>query len=244
MRTNRPVNPIELDEEGNIDRPAPPAEDSAYPKVKQVYSGFYLRFDPDTTEGYHLLASSNCIIGTRLYPLFESDAVDDPIVHLDARHQQRLADLSSTDADHLATLRRQNWIIQINLATVFYEESSRRFWGEAAVMAYNPRADCDITSVETFIGHLVRRIKGGEHPTLGLSQHQFEHVLESNGAWYLTSMLPLPKIKSGEVVFKRRMSPTERLTEAAAEGNKGCLVASILFWILLVAGVIWWFFLN
>ncbi len=244
MSSNRTVNPVEIDESGNVESPLRPEKDSAHPKVQQVYEGFYARFNPDDDEGYRLLAGANCIIGTNLYPVFASDDGENPTVHIEARHEQHLARFDRKTSERLNQLKQRGWVIQLNLSAVFYEESSHRFWGEVAVMTYDPQANCDLVALKTFINHMVRRIRGGEHPNIALSQKQFEQVMESKGSWYLTRPVPLPATKSGEIIFKRKMSPTEHLTEAAANGNKGCMVTGILFWIAVIAAIIWWFFLR
>jgi hypothetical protein len=244
MSANRAVNPVKIDESGNIEHPTNLEESSAYPKVQQVYEGFYVRFDPDDEEGYRLLAGANCIIGTNLYPVFESEASDNPLVSIDARHAQHISQCDRKTSDRLNSLKRRGWVIQLNLSAVFYEESSQRFWGEAAIIAYDPQANCDLLAIKTFINHIVKRIRGGEHPNPALSQKQFEQVLESKGAWYLTKAVPFPTTKSGEIIFKRKMSPAEHLTEAAANGNKGCMVTGILFWMVVIAAAVWWFFLR
>lgn len=246
MSTKRPVTPVSIDEEGNIEKPVRKAEEntSGRPRVQSVYEGFYFRLDPDDDDGFNLLAGANCLIGTELFLEFLQGADGGPSVQIDARHEQRIATLDAKVSKRLADLRNRGWDIQVRLSVVFYEQEIKRFWGEAAAMAYDPNASCPTSGVQNFIGHIVKRIQDGDHPNVKLNQEQFEHVLDSDGAWYLTKSLPLPKIKSGQAVFKRRMQPLEHLTEAAVKGNKGCLVGSIVFWVALALALVWWFFLR
>jgi len=249
MSTKRPVNPVHIDKDGNIEKPAPVEEapKSHYPKAAEVYEGFYFRFDPQTAEGSNLLSGANCLIGTTLYPVFGVTADGMPTVQLHARLDQVIVDLDELSAKRLAQLEERGWTVHIHLSAVFYEDSRQHYTGEAAVMAYDPSSGLDNESFETFIGHIVSRIQDGDHPGLTLNQENFEKVIGSKGAWYLTKAVPLPRTKPGEAVFKRRMQPHEHLTEAAAEGNRGCYAGGIIFWIvvaLVVIWAIWHFFLS
>lgn len=222
-----------------------------HPVVDEHYHGFYANFSARSKEARGLLASSECIIGTRLYPVFEQKmdlpSGDDDVssgprtLRLDARNARPLAELHPFDAEPLLRLHDKGWIIDARLSLVVYSEEDKTFRGEAAFICYDP--SCKIP-LENFAKNIVRRIGGGEHPGLSLSQEQFNRVLDSNGAWYLTKAVPLPEREQGEVIFKRHRSWSDVLVEAAVEGNVGCKFASIAFWVALALLAIWFFFLR
>ena len=139
MSTKRPVTPVSIDEEGNIEKPVRKAEEntSGRPRVQSVYEGFYFRLDPDDDDGFNLLAGANCLIGTELFLEFLQGADGGPSVQIDARHEQRIATLDAKVSKRLADLRNRGWDIQVRLSVVFYEQETKRYIHQYNMPSYS-----------------------------------------------------------------------------------------------------------
>ena len=105
-------------------------------------------------------------------------------------------------------------------------------------MAINPEGTEAAESLRGFVKRILKRIKGGDHPHVALTQEQFEKVLETRGEWCMTRGAPMPEKRKGEVVFKRRQSRTEYLQGLSYEHRVGCSIASWSFIALVVVGIV------
>jgi hypothetical protein len=155
-----------------------------------------------------------------------------------------LAELSGEKPDILTYYLSSGWVVEATLSLVVYRPSDNSFEGEIACMCYDPGHGA---SMEPFVRNMVRRISKGDHPDLQLTADQLRRVLESSGAWCMTKGLPLPVLREGAMIYRRRMSFTEGLSRLALEGRIGCKVGIYAFWIVLLAVIVfgvWFFFLR
>jgi hypothetical protein len=206
-----------------------------FPAVDDAYQGFYLRFKPATPEGQRALAGSEGIIGSQLKATLTGD---DP--NADVCLQTLLGvTLTIPRGEFAEKIRRAllvGWSVNIVLSLVVYSKPENGFWAEAACICYDPGLGVPL---EQFSRNINYRVSKGDHPGLSLTQEQFVHVIESNGAWYLTKAIPLPELEKGEVIYKSRKAWSEYLVQAAVSGNLGCKLGAILFWLAVAVGAIW-----
>ncbi|MDR1422130.1 MAG: hypothetical protein LBI64_04610 [Coriobacteriales bacterium] len=179
-----------------------------------------------------------------------------------------IARLSEEASARIYAFIKVGWELRLVLVLVSYNNEIRGFEGQLACLCMNPAVDMAgadapdrigtdnkaqtanntdsppadrpyVVALRTFIGHITERIAAGDHPGLRLTQQQLVRVIESRGAWYLTKAEPLPDPKRGWAVYKRRTSTTDHLVTAALRHNKGCLVASWLGAVILIAALAW-----
>ena len=210
---------------------------------RDFYDGFYFMFRSTDKRSSAFLAGSEGIVGSELTLVF--NAGDVCIV---ARDGSTIARVNDEPAQRLRGHYDAGWTVRAVLSATFYHEAEKRFFAEVACFCYNHTADDEYRqALENFTNNIIYRINKGVHPALELSQEQFIRVIESKGAWYLTKSLPMPPREKGVVSYKRRRTWAEHLVVAATKGNPGCKVASVIFWCIFAAALVfcvWWFFIR
>jgi hypothetical protein len=231
-----------------------------YPAVASLYDGFYLPLIPAGKDGVAYLAGAEGIIGSdiRLEKTAASSGAATGVPAPDDLPRVTLA-LQTIDGATITQLDAESsqrinaflvagWQVRCVLSLVTFNADSRGFAGEFACLCYNLAAEpAHAEALKTFIANIVERITVGDHPGLHLTQQQLIHVLESNGAWYLTKAVPLPERSRGWAIYKRKKSPTEYLVAAALRRNKGCLIGSwvgLFVLIVLVGWLVWYLVQN
>ncbi|MDR3037252.1 MAG: hypothetical protein LBU31_02425 [Coriobacteriales bacterium] len=223
-----------------------------FPPVAESYEAFYANFTPETNAGMGYLAGIAGIIGSELQLCSFAEGYDaEELTAIPKEHAtgteklgfsthdgQRLALLDPTVSARLTGLLKQGWVVRCFLAYTVYCAEEKAFTGTFACLCYSPALNEEQRgALESFICNIVDRIAGATHPSLELTQEQFTKVLESKGAWFLTKEDAWPPLPKGSVYYRRRRSLTDRLTNAALKGNKGCLVGSWLGLAVLVIGL-------
>jgi hypothetical protein len=249
--------------------------EAKFPPVKSVYDGFYFTFDSTDKRSFDFLAGSEGIIGTELTLVFEGEKVpphegeqvpphegeqvpspegypqppEGDQVQIRAQDGALIANIEGEPARRLLHHHSKGWAIKAALSLTLYHTANKRITGEVACFCYDPELnEAYEQALVIFVDNMiVHRIYSGTHPTLELSQEQFTRIIESKGAWYLTKGQPLPPLEKGMAYYKRRRIWSERLIAVGMENRLGCNIASIAFWVLLGAAVlfvIWWFFFR
>jgi hypothetical protein len=208
--------------------------------VADAYQGFYARLKPQGARGMSYLSGAEGIIGTTLrLRLFEGGP------GFVASDGGQVAAVEGREAEKLTVLSEQGWIMRCVLANTTYSAQEKSFGGEFACIAYSPQLDEGAQkALEVFAGNITDRIAHASRPGLALTQEQFVRVIESGGAWFLTKDEPWPQLPQGTVFYRRRRTLNDRLVGAAIEGNRGCLIASWVGLVLVVAAILWaaWYF--
>ncbi|NLG10784.1 MAG: hypothetical protein GX562_04570 [Coriobacteriaceae bacterium] len=209
-----------------------------FPMVDSVYQGFYIRFEPDSAQGKRALAGSEGIVGSRLSAVLceNEPGCCGHGIELKALSGTSLVVLVGQEAERIITAIQAGWNVNTYLSLVVFSKEKDSFWAEAACILFNSEQEGPL---KNFTKNIVYRINRGTHPGLELNQEQFIHIIESNGNWYLTKDMPLPALKQGEIIYRRRKVWSEYLVEAAASGKVGCKAAAILFWLIILVVVIW-----
>ena len=214
-----------------------------YPAVNEVYKGFYAGFEPSDKEGITFLSGSEGIIGTELVLRQVNDRLG-----FFAYDNRRVSTLEKSLSDKLNDLLSAGWTIRCKLAFIVYVSEKKTFSAQFACFCYGPELSQEQKeSLENFIRNMTHRIASASHPGLALSQEQFIRVLASKGEWYLAKDEPWPELPRGSVYYRRRRTFNDRLIGAALKGNTGCVVASWIGTIIIIAAIvfaIWFFFFS
>lgn len=219
--------------------------------VEDHYLAFYRVLRP-SSEHDGVLASASCVIGSPMNIILDgedagadTDAAEGAGAkgakgpepkgpHLETIHGEYLAPLTLEDSARLLEARERGWEIRAYVNQVVYSNQDRTLWGEFAFFAYDP----SLPALGAFIKALVGRMAHGEHPAVALKQGEFQRVLDSNGAWYLTKETPRPELKAGEAMFKRRRGLADSLVAAANQNKIGCEIAAIIFWLAVIGLIV------
>ena len=162
------------------------------------------------------------------------------------RENTLLAVLPTDVSNRIDILLRQNWKLTCVLSLVTFSNNQGGFFGQAAVMMYNPRGQFS-EALSKFIDRMAKRIGNGDHPRLMLSQEEFAKIIESTGEWNLTGFEPISHTQKGRAKYKSRKSSTERIFDYSLRHKTGCGIASTIFLlalIALVAFIIWKLFFG
>ncbi|MCL2756802.1 MAG: hypothetical protein FWD43_01840 [Coriobacteriia bacterium] len=220
-----------------------PRYESRFPDVNSIYDGFYFMFSSTDKRSASFLAGGEGIIGLALKLAF-----DDEGLSILARDGSVVARIEGQAANRLREHHDKGWVINAALATTLYHEKEKRFAAEVACLCFDAEFDeTHSQALTTFTKNIIGRINAGLRPALELEQQQLDKVIESKGAWYLTKNTPSSPKEKGMMYYKRRRTWADYLVVAAMNGNIGCQIANIVFWIGLVAAIafaVWWFIIR
>lgn len=207
------------------------ALEAEYPKIAEVYDGFYLRLTDIDAEGSRFFLGAEGIIGSEL----RVDGKDGTLLSGDGR---ALALLPRKAADQLAEHASAGWRIKALISTVFFRAQDKCAVVDIAFVCWSPLDASTDQAFSAFTKNVAGRLASGDRASLALSQGQLVSVLRSGGAWYLTPMTKREPTEKGTVVYKSRRTSIERLTGFSLRHRVGCTVAASLFWVLVAAGVV------
>ena len=134
-------------------------------------------------------------------------------------------------------MEARGWTLSASLTFAAYtsQPTPGLYWGEMAVIAYDPKYE----QVFSVYWEKVRdRLKEGVHPVIDLDKQQIELVLQNDGDWISKKTVPAPKLKDGSVTVKSHLNMSERVVEQGRKGNVGCYIFTVIFWIAVIALVI------
>ncbi|MDR2715237.1 MAG: hypothetical protein LBB46_00625 [Coriobacteriaceae bacterium] len=145
-----------------------------------------------------------------------------------------------TTSHQLSLCEERGWKLHALLSFVAYSEKPEpgRYWGEAALVCYDAADPAERASFDAFVEGIARQMAAGSRPGVELGEREVEGLLESGGAWSPAQSVPFPGKEPGTVLLKTHRSLTEKITEQARKGNKGCSLASWLLLLVALAGVV------
>ena len=204
------------------------------PMQQDCYFGTYARFEtPSKKEGSALVGADN-LVGDRFdIEFLTQDGVT--TAWMRNRFGALVAFFDENLSRRLAIMNARGWKLQALLSFVAYTDSPEpaRYWGEAAVMAFDPK---DQAAFDRFLSLVGKRLADGVRSEVNLGSQAVRSVLEAGGDWKPTKTVPLPKRAAGTVIMKSRRKLSEKVIELGRSRNVGCYVVSWTFIIALVAG--------
>jgi hypothetical protein len=149
----------------------------------------------------------------------------------------RMGVLSEKVAQKIDVYEAKGWKVVALLACVAFTEESKpgKYWGQVALMAYDPAQEEVFDTFSTTIGEQLAK---GIRPAIDLGTNGVTRVIESKGLWVPTGRVPLPQLKKGSTFIKTQRSSTDRMVAQARKSRIGCTVASWGFVIIVVAVII------
>jgi len=214
-----------------------------YPAVATCYKGLYAGFDPCNKEGKTFLSGAEGIIGSELFI-----QLDETTLNLLTSDNRLIGTIERKNTDKLKGILDQGWTIRCRLAYTLYVAEKKTFSAQLACFCYAPwLPEEHKAALDRLVLNMTDRIASASHPSLELSQQQFNKVLDSKGEWYLTKDEPWPELPKGSVYYRRRRTYKDLLVGTALKGNKGCLVASWAATIVIIAAAlfaIWRYFFS
>lgn len=199
------------------------------------FIGTYARFETvDKKEAAVLLSADNTI----------GDVDELTLTYVDGHHEawmvsrfdQRLGYFDPKLSRELSVRASEGMKNLAILSLVCYTDNPEpgRYWGEAAVISYDPREE----AFGPFIQGLSQKISEGLRPAVDVGPAAIEAIIAAKGDWLPKETAPLPEKEAGTVVMKKHRSLSERAIEQGRRGNKGCYVVSWAFLLGLVALII------
>ena len=150
----------------------------------------------------------------------------------------RMGVLEDSAADQVELCNAKGWTVVALLALVAFSEEPEpgQYWGEVALIAYDPAFK---DAFEPFVAQFEQKLGNGVRGSLDLGAKSLQELMAKQGDWFPTGRQPLPEREAGTAFVKTERSGTERLVDQARKGNKGCMVASWVFLLAIVALVVW-----
>jgi len=212
---------------------------SSYPPVAELYQGFYTDIEVDQKAGRSFLIGAEAIIGSSVVSRADKSEGKDIRLLLD-RDGKIIGCIRGEDASRLNDLEANGFKICCYLALVTYTVADRSFGGQVGWMAFYPGASSEYLQAFTeFTKNIADRISHGTRPRLRLQQNQLGKVLESGGTWFFTNDEASPRLPKGTQSYKRKKSLTDNLVAVALVHRPGCTVAASVFWVALIALIVW-----
>ncbi len=216
-----------------------------------VYVAEYTTIDKVTKEESELLASSECVVGMSVQLSQDPDSNGFRVSTKDGRSLGLIhprARLGLTEAFE------NGWPLHCWLSLVYYVQKGgeKLFHGEVVYQFYNvkPTQTAELASLQAYSDKIHHLLAAGKRPRVSLTGSEYEEVLSQGGSFTPTGVEALPFAKqhnSGVVVYKKKQSLADQLTQMALAHRGGCLAGSIgvlALIVLVIALVIWLIFFR
>lgn len=145
------------------------------------------------------------------------------------RFGARVGYFDSSFSRELSLKKAQDMTLTAILSFVAFSEQPEpgEYWGEAAIIGYDPRDD----AFSVFTKGIAGLIGKGIRPQITFDGKAIDEIIDSNGTWLPSNRVPLPEKRKGMAILKRKKSFTDSLVEEGRKGNKGCYLLS---WALIL----------
>lgn len=213
-----------------------------FPDVDDCFHGFYAEFVPTGDGAQKTVSGADSYIGNTLELEYRGSGKEKHLV-LVAKNGVSLGPVPHRVNLRLERLLDAGWDVTVMFSLITYSQDDKKFFAEVAFMCLNPDQPDNVhEALEEYVRQQTKRLKGGDHPLLSLTQKEFEKVVSTNGEWCLTAGAPLTKKQKNRMKYRNRQSFSEKLIDMSADHNIGCSIASVVFMALLflIAGVIIW----
>jgi len=202
---------------------------------KDIYSGFYARFDTVSKKEASQLLGSDNLVGD-IYEIEFRLEDKRRIAWLKNRFGAVVGFFGEDTSRELSLAEARGWKISALLSFVAYTDSPApgEYWGEAAIVCFDPQEEA-VFSV--FLEGLSKVMAEGLRLNVELGKQGVAQVLANKGKWTPKNTVPLPGKEKGVAFLKTRRGLNEGLVELARQRNVGCYIASWLFVALVLVGI-------
>ena len=205
--------------------------------AQDVYSGEYVKFFAHDEKGIDFMGADN-LIGDR-YTIDIRDEGTTYRAYLVNRFGKEIGYLEDRIVRSIQLSQAKGWETPAFLSFVAFtegkdEENPGYYWGQMAVLQYDPRIKEQMASFEET---LAKKMADGGRPQVDFGQQSIEK-LTGDSSRFPTDKAAMPKMRKGSAVVKDHRTPNERLIEQSRKGNKGCYVISYAFIIAVIVGIV------
>ena len=200
------------------------------------YFGEYATFRPaNRDDGFALMGADN-IIGDVYTIEFVSDG-EDMLAWMVSRFDKRVGHFNANVSRRLNILRARGWTIRAVLSYVAFttDEDEGYYWGEAGIIANDPRYD---EAVGNFIAKIGDKLTRSQRLDIDLGTSGVDQMIAANGDWLPSKVLGSPKLEKGSAVVKDSRSLNDAVVEEARKSNPGCYVASAVLVVVLIVVIV------
>lgn len=217
-------------------------------QTDEKYFATYCRLEHEIGDASCKISSGSVFIGRELSFKRED--------YVDERGKDRCRGVISNDAGNVVgylpeicarrvcDLAEDGWIVRIASWALMYNSTDKRYYVEAAVIAYEPQY---AEQLNPFVEGCFDRMGNGERPDIRLSPKQFDAALSDPSFYKSLKTVGRPKAKKDEAYYKDSRSAAEKMAIEGSKNNPGCWVGTILFYVALAAiviAIVRFFFFN
>lgn len=194
----------------------------------------YARFEtPSRSMGAALMGADH-LVGD-IYTLeFELQENNSYRIWLVNRFGAKVAYLDKHEENRMLSLRARGWTLRALLSFVALSQEQQSYWGEVILLCNDPHYD---DAFNTFAVNLRELVAQGIRPAVDFTEQAAKQIIQSNGSWLPSDRMPTPKLDKGSALVKTHRSVSEKLVEAGRDGKKGCFAATMVVWIVIIAGI-------
>lgn len=150
---------------------------------------------------------------------------------------KRMGYIDEATAEKVDLCTARGWTVVALLALVAFSEEPApgHYWGEVAIIAYDPAYE---EAFAPFVSGIGKMLGDGIRPDVNLGRASVQKVVDSKGTWMPSDRVALPEKKKGTAWVKTQRTGTERLVGQARKGKIGCTIVSWAFLLALVALIV------
>ena len=194
------------------------------------YFGTYHKFSAVSNKESAYLLNADNLVGDE-FALSHSFEDGERVVSITNRFDRLIGSFDSDFSRQLSLFEAKGWKTKVFLSYVAYteRESGGCYWGEMAVISYDPRFEECFAGFSTW---LQDKLREGVRPYVDFDKGAVDKLINSNGLWRPEHNLPLLKSEKGTAIMKSSLSIGDKVIERSRKGGVGCYVAS---WFILIA---------
>lgn len=208
-----------------------------------VYIGGYLIIDEVTKEESERLASNACIVGMPVKITYNAETSTFKAV---LENGDSIGTVHPKNRLSIREAIEEAWTCAGWLSLVYYDNEAKLFKGEMVYQMFHVKQSQtkEQANLESYTQKTSERLAAGKRPDVVLTGNSWDQVIET-GDWESGKEQPLPidtKRNSGQVIFKRKRSVSDKLAIAAMSKNPGChiaLIVAIIIIAVIVLFLIW-----
>ena len=198
------------------------------------YEGFYARYETPSKSVGSLLTGPDNLIGDEFEIEFKKED-NRIVVWLKNKFGKEIGFLDVEGSRKAQLANGRGLKVRALLSFVAYSDEPEPglFWGEMAIICYNPAYELEM---DAFIKRIGARMADGVRPKIDLRSEAVKKIFDEQD-WVPSESVPLPEKKTGMAVLKDHQTMSEKMIEQGRARNKGCFVVSWAFIIIVVLAI-------
>lgn len=207
--------------------------------AQERYYGEYAKFEAIKSNGADFMGADNLVGDAYTIDIRDEDSRYKG--YMINRFGATVAYLEDRVIRRLQLAQAKGWETRAYLSFVAFtqgtsEENPGRYWGEVALVAYDPRLE---SVMQPFFKKLSAQMANGARPQVDFGEKSVDRLIESKGEWFPTDTAKRAAMGKETEIIKDHQTPNERLVEQTRKGNIGCYIAAMVFNIAVIALIIY-----